>query len=64
MLEKQGLKNPNFKGFMVNNVQENFNVVRIVFGFGDAFISLVNKECTCLFHWTQLMEKHAKKLIQ
>jgi hypothetical protein len=64
MFEKQGLNNPNFKGFMVDNVQENFNVIQRFFGSRDAFFSLVNKECTCLSHWSQSMEKHAKKLIQ
>jgi len=64
VLEKHGLKNPNFKGFMVDNVQENFNAVQRIFGLEDAFVSTVNKEHTCLFHWIQWMEKHINKLIQ
>jgi hypothetical protein len=30
------LGNPNFKGFMANNVQANWNVVQILYGSGDA----------------------------
>ncbi len=41
---------PNFKGFMVDNVQANWNAFKIIYGFGDTSVRMVNKEHTCLFH--------------
>jgi hypothetical protein len=32
---KHEFPKPNFKGFMVDNTQANWNVVRIVYDFGD-----------------------------
>jgi hypothetical protein len=40
---KFGLANPNFKGFMVDSAQANWNVVHIVYDFGDAFVKIVDK---------------------
>ncbi len=40
----------NFKGFMVDSAQANWNMVRIVYGSGDPSIKMVDKERTCLFH--------------
>ncbi len=51
MMFRFGLANPNFQGFMANNAQANWNVVHIVYDFGDAFVKMVDKERTCLFHW-------------
>ncbi len=41
---------PNFKGFMVDNVQANWNAFKIIYDFGDMSVRMVNKEHTCLFH--------------
>jgi len=41
-----------FKGFMVDNAQANWNIVRIVCGSSDPYVKMVDKECTYLFHWT------------
>jgi len=49
-----------FKGFMANNAQVNWNAVRTVYGSGDIGIPMENREQTCLLHWTQSMEKHTK----
>ena len=57
---KHDITNPNFKGFMADNAQANWNVVRIVYGGGDPTIPMVNRKRTCLFHWTQSLEKHTK----
>ncbi len=38
-------------------------MVKIVYGSGDPFVKMVDKECTCLFHWTQSLDKHTKQLI-
>lgn len=65
---KQGdVKNvpyPNFKGFMANNAQANWNVVHIVYGSNDPNEPMINKECTCHFHWIQSMDKHKKQQIK
>jgi len=54
----------NFQGFMVDNAQANWNVVIIVYGLGDPFIRMVDKEHICLFHWIQSFDKHTKQLIR
>jgi len=46
----KGVRNPNFKGFMVDNAQANWNVVHIVYGIRDPIVKLIDKEHTCLFH--------------
>jgi hypothetical protein len=48
---------------MANNVQENWNIVQIVYGIGDPMVKMVNKEQTCSFHWIQYFYKHTKSLI-
>jgi len=41
----------NFKGFMVNSAQGNWNAIKIVYGYGDPSVKMVDNECTCLFYW-------------
>jgi hypothetical protein len=36
---------------MMDNAQANWNDVRIMYGFGDAPLKMVDNEKTCLFHW-------------
>jgi hypothetical protein len=55
---------PNFKGFMANSAQVNWNAIKMVYGFGDAIIRMHDKEQTCLFHWTHSLDKHTKQLIK
>jgi hypothetical protein len=55
---KHGFPKPNFKGFMVDSAQANYNAIKIVYGYGDVFVKMVDKECTCLFHWIQLFNRH------
>jgi hypothetical protein len=52
VLEKHGVTNPNFKGFMDDSAQANFNVVWRIFGARDPTISMFDKERACLLHWT------------
>ncbi len=61
---KHGFPKPNFKGFMVDSAQANYNAIKIVYGYGDVSVKMVDKECTCLFHWIQLLNRHTKKLIK
>jgi hypothetical protein len=49
-MANNGAPNPNFKGFMANNAQTNWNIVRIVYGSGDANELMVDKNQTCFFH--------------
>ncbi len=49
---KHGFPKPNFKGFMDDNAYANWNAIKIIYGFKDPFIRMINKECTYLFHWT------------
>ncbi len=48
---------------MVNNVHANWNGVCFMYGSKDASMKMVDKERTCLFHWTQLFDTHTKQLI-
>jgi hypothetical protein len=48
---KHEFPKPNFKGFMTNNAQINCNMVIIVYGSGDPFVKMVDKNCTYLFHY-------------
>ncbi len=61
---KHKFPKPTFKGFMANNAQANQNMVKIVDGSRDPFVKMVDKDCTCLFHWIQSLDKHTKQLIK
>jgi len=61
---KHGFWKPNFKGFMADIAQTNWNVVRIVYGSKDPFVRMVDKECTCSFNWSHSFDKHTKQLIR
>jgi hypothetical protein len=65
LVEKEGqIENVNFKGFIVNSAQANFNVVRRTFGYGDLIIPMVGRKCTCLMHWMKFVEMHIRHLIK
>jgi len=64
VMARHNVLQPNFKGFMADCAQANWNVIRIVYRNRDASIPMENKERTCLFHWTQSLEKHTKAYIQ
>ena len=49
-----------FKGFMADSAQANWNAVQIVYGGGDLTVPMEERERTCLFHWMQSLEKHTK----
>ena len=46
LLRCHGIENVNFKGFMVDNVQANFNAIQKIFGFGNKSIPIDQKERT------------------
>ncbi len=60
---KKGVANPNFKGFMADNAQANWNVVRIVYGIRDPISSWLTMKILVFFHWIQSRNTHTKKLI-
>ncbi len=60
---KKGITNLNFKGFMANNVQVNWNAIWIIYGTRDLVVKIVDNEQTFFFHWTQSLERHTKQLV-
>ena len=64
VMEKHGVRDVNFSGFMADNAQANFNAVRVVFGSGDKSVPMVGKERTCQFHWSQTLDCHTKQFIK
>ncbi len=60
---KKVVTNPNFKGFMATSAQANWNVVRIIYRSEDPIVKMIDKERTCIFHWTQSLNMHTKQLI-
>jgi hypothetical protein len=44
----------------IQSIQANWNAIRVIYGNGDAAIPMKDQERTCLFHSTQLLEKHTK----
>jgi hypothetical protein len=49
-MTKDGIPEPKFKGFMTDSTQANWNVVRVIYGSGDARIPMMDQERMCLFH--------------
>ena len=64
LLSGHGVKNVNFKGFMADSAQTNFNEVRKIFGSGDRSIPMEGKEQTCRFHWSMTLDCHIRQLIK
>jgi hypothetical protein len=50
LMAKNGIKNTNFKGFMADGIQANWNAVRIVYGNGDPKVPIENRKRTYHFH--------------
>ncbi len=50
MMAKNGVHNTNFKGFMVDNAQANWNIIWIVYGSKDVNELMINNEQTYYFH--------------
>jgi hypothetical protein len=44
VITNNGVLNPNFKGFMVNSAQANWNDVQIVYGSENASEPMVNRK--------------------
>lgn len=63
VMKDNDVPNPNFKGFMCDIAQTNFNVVQIVYGSGDPKVPMMDREPTCFFHWATSMHNHTEKHI-
>jgi len=63
-MQKHDFPKPNFKGFMVDSAQANWNTIKIVYGLGDTFVRMIDKRMHMLFHWSQSLDKHIKQLIK
>jgi len=58
-MANNGVPNPNFKGFMANNAQANWNVIRIVYGSKNENELMVDK--MNLFFSLELIHGHTHK---
>lgn len=56
--------NPNFKEFMIDSAQENWNVVCLIYESGDVKIPMEDHERTCLLHWIVSLNRHTQRLIR
>jgi hypothetical protein len=54
----------NFKGFMADSAQANWNAVRKIYGVGDPSLPMVGRERTCLFNWSQSLDKVTQKYMK
>jgi hypothetical protein len=63
VVAKHGVPEPKFKEFMVDSAQAKWNAVRVIYRSNDVAIPMKDQERTCLFHWTQSLEKHTKAAI-
>ena len=57
---RNGHEPTNFYGFMANEAHANWKAVRQVFNNG---IPLEGHERSCLFHWTDSLNKHTTKYV-
>ena len=64
VMRRHGIPMPQFRGFMADSAQANWNAVRIVYGSGDPKVPIEGRERTCYFHWTQSLEKHTKQYVK
>ena len=63
VMERNGVVHTNFKGFMADSAQANWNAVRVIYGNGKKEDRMDDRERTCQFHWTQSMVKYTEKYI-
>ena len=57
VMAKHKVHNFNFKGFMADSTQANWNVVREIYGTGDKTVPMQENERSCLLHWTKCMQR-------
>ena len=62
-MNNDDVPNPNFKGFMCDTAQANFNALRIVYKSGNRSVPMIDCERTCLFYWAMIIHKDTENLI-
>ena len=60
VVQRHGVDDIQFKGFMTDSAQANWNAVRIVYGGGILQFQWKSGRGHAFFHWTQSLEKHTK----
>jgi hypothetical protein len=61
VMVKNGVPNPNFKGFIADDIWANWNIVQIVYGIGDPSELMVDREKTWFFHSNQILDRQNNK---
>ena len=64
VMRENGVDTVNFKGFMADSAQANWNAVRKVYGSGDPRVCMEGREHTCLFHWMLCLQRATTKNIK
>ena len=49
-MAENGVSKVNFKWFMIESAQANWNAMTMIYGDGDLTLPMVARECTCLYH--------------
>ena len=64
VMAENNVPNVNFKGYMANSAQSNWNAVRKIYGDSEPHLPMVDRERTCLFHWSANLDKVTQKYIK
>jgi hypothetical protein len=62
-MPNNGVPNVNFKGFMEDSAQANWNVVKKIYGDGEPTLPMIKDEYTCLLRWSSTLDKVMHKYI-
>ena len=62
VIVENGVSKVNFKGFMIDNAQVNWNAVRMIYGDGDPTLSMVARERTASLD--KVTQKYIKPSLQ
>jgi len=64
VMERNGMVVTNFKGFIGDSAQANWNAIQIIYNSGNLKTEMLNREWMCLLHWNTSMHQHTQKLIK
>jgi hypothetical protein len=64
LMRQNSVGKPNFKCFMIDDVQANWIAIQIVYGNGNPKVPMENQKRTCLLYWTSLLQRHTQKHIK
>ena len=64
VMAENGVSNVNFKGFMTDGTHAKWIAVIKIYGEGDQTLLMMGPKRTCLFHWSQSLDKVAQKYIK